>query len=82
MFNQYGPVNGRLSPNNARDALMTTGVSTDILRDIWELADRNRDGTIDVEEFAVAMYLCQQVKDGKPLVRELPFSMIPPSQKR
>jgi hypothetical protein len=60
--------------------LLATGCSQDVLKVIWDLADVDKDGSLDVEEFALAMYLCHLViKEGQDLPKELPPNMIPPS---
>ncbi len=49
---------------------------------IWELADYNGDGMLDVEEFALAMYLCHLALEDPNLVPDtLPGNLVPPSQR-
>ncbi|ETM00403.1 hypothetical protein L917_02847 [Phytophthora nicotianae] len=57
----------------------TTTVSQQILRAIWDLADQSKAGSLDTDEFAVAMHLCALAKDGEPIPAELPPSLVPPS---
>ncbi|OWZ19242.1 hypothetical protein PHMEG_0006541 [Phytophthora megakarya] len=54
-------------------------VSHDMLRAIWDLADLSKAGSLDADEFAVAMHLCARAKAGEPIPSELPTSLIPPS---
>ena len=55
-----------------REALMATGVAQGVLRCIWELSDIDKDGQLDMDEFAVAMYLCRQAQRGQPMPQALP----------
>lgn len=80
IFFSHGPSNGKLSPAQIKDALSTTGVPRATLRSIWELSDIDKDGMIDQDEFAVAMYLCRLANQGKPMPASLPHEMTPPSK--
>ena len=58
------------------------GLKTAHLRQIWNLADNDKDGKLTSEEFAVAMYLIQQCnRSQQPPPAELPADLIPPSQR-
>jgi len=83
LFKSLNPSNGCLSGAVARKPLMECGVAMDDLRKIWELSDFEKDGTLDADEFALAMYLCQRVKAGEkvPLSLESVPSLIPPSKR-
>lgn len=58
----------------------------DLLAQIWDLADINREGFLNKDEFAVAMFLTRQQrnnKDGRdPLPQTLPSNFVPPSMRR
>lgn len=61
---------------------MKTGLSKDQLRRIWNLSDIDRDGYFDMEEYVVAMFLCDAViQKGRPIPESLPVSVIPPSKR-
>lgn len=49
-------------------------------RVIWDLSDMDKDGMLDLEEFTVAMHLCDKTKAGEELPDVLPRDMIPPSK--
>ncbi|CAN0358208.1 unnamed protein product, partial [Hapterophycus canaliculatus] len=49
-------------------------------RIIWDLSDMDNDGMLDLEEFTVAMHLCDKTKNGEPLPDALPRSIVPPSK--
>ncbi|GMF09413.1 unnamed protein product [Phytophthora lilii] len=54
-------------------------VSHETLRAIWDLADQSNVGSLDADQFAVAMHLCARAKAGEPVPAELPASLVPPS---
>ncbi|DAZ97270.1 TPA: hypothetical protein N0F65_009321 [Lagenidium giganteum] len=71
---------GRASGAVCMGPLQATGCPQETLRAIWDLADIDKDGFLDADEFAVAMCLCQKAKDGDEPPQELPPSMVPPSK--
>jgi hypothetical protein len=48
---------GRLIGKEAVQFFMQSGLSKEVLRQVWELADINRDGIMDQREFVIAMHL-------------------------
>ena len=76
-FEASGPVNGKLGAKEARQALMKTDVPTKSLRAIWDLSDIDKDGKLDAEEFAIAMHLCEMVKEGEEIPEGLEENMVP-----
>lgn len=40
----------------------------------------DKDGMLDLEEFTVAMHLCDRTKAGDPLPDNLPRRLVPPSK--
>ena len=77
-FESLGPQNDMLSGRQLREKLIATGLEEYKLRNIWELADINKDGYLDRNEFAIAKFLIEQLKTD-PKSR-LP-SILPPSLK-
>jgi len=83
IFVSLRPVNGRLTGESAREVLMNTGIGVPALRKIWELVDFEKQGKLDSDEFAVALFLTEQVKKGKPLPeQDLPAPLVPPSKRK
>ncbi|KNC49042.1 EH domain-containing protein 3 [Thecamonas trahens ATCC 50062] len=82
-FVKMGPVAGKLSGASAKPAMVASKLDTTTLRDIWTLADIDRDGHLDADEFAVCMHLLQQKKNapGSPLPTALPANLVPPSKR-
>mmetsp|Transcript_505 Transcript_505/g.1086 ORF Transcript_505/g.1086 Transcript_505/m.1086 type:complete len:568 (+) Transcript_505:70-1773(+) len=81
-FEALGPEGGFLSTAKARNVLVKTGLEKDHLRQIWNLSDMDRDGLFDLDEYVVAMFLCDAViQKGRPIPAELPASVVPPSKR-
>lgn len=51
---------------------MRSGLGTDVLGQIWRMADATRDGKLDAHEFAVAMHLIKLAREGRRLPATLP----------
>lgn len=43
------------------------------------MSDVDKDGKLNIEEFAIAMHLVDMAKSGKPLPQVLPQELLPPS---
>jgi hypothetical protein len=52
-----------------------------VLGKIWKLADVDKDGMMDADEFALAMHLINIKLDGHELPTELPAHLVPPSKR-
>lgn len=48
---------------------------------IWGLADIDMDGALDSDEFSVAMFLAESVRDGGKIPTVLPPDLVPPSKR-
>ena len=70
-----------LSPAQVKALLMPTGLPKESLRAVWELSDLDKDGVLDADEFAVAMYLCRQAQNGEAVPKVLPDNVVPPSKR-
>ncbi len=52
-----------------------------VLGKIWKLSDIDKDGLLDADEFALAMYLIEIKLEDHDLPTELPEHLIPPSKR-
>lgn len=52
-----------------------------VLGKIWKLSDVDKDGNLDMDEFALAMYLIEIKLANNDLPSELPEHLIPPSKR-
>jgi len=81
-FRDLGLESGRLTGTKAKEVLLGTGIPKQHLRRIWDICDMEQVGTLDDDEFALAMFLCEQVKKGKAIPKDLPIEYIPPSKRQ
>ena len=64
-----------------RPVLERSDLPVDILRQVWNLSDIDRDGQLDADEFALAMHLSRESKSGRPLPGVIPLDLCPPSKR-
>eukprot|EP01130_Rhizamoeba_saxonica_P002915 TRINITY_DN1283_c0_g3_i1.p1 TRINITY_DN1283_c0_g3~~TRINITY_DN1283_c0_g3_i1.p1 ORF type:complete len:514 (-),score=123.05 TRINITY_DN1283_c0_g3_i1:31-1572(-) len=81
LFHSLAPQGGQLAGNKVRGPLLQTGVEKSYLRKIWDMADFDKTGTLDEEEFALCMWLANFVQSGGTLPSVLREEMIPPSKR-
>lgn len=53
LFESLHPSGGLLPGNKVRSVLMDSKLPLDALKEIWDLADQDRDGSLDKHEFVV-----------------------------
>merc|ERR1719361_728629 len=80
-FHEFSLVKGKASSTQIMAVMKATGYSHEILKQIWDLADIDRDGKMDHDEFATCMYLIDMLKGGNKLPPTLPMRLIPPSKR-
>lgn len=73
---------GLVTGGAAKPVMAASGLPTAQLRKIWELADLDRDGALDLKEFVIACFLMDRVKGGDPIPPQLDPDMIPDEKKR
>ena len=59
---------------------MSSKLPNSVLSKVWSLADTDRDGQLDEEEFCLAMYLIDYKLSGNDLPSTLPEHLIPASK--
>lgn len=72
--------NGFVTGGAAKGIMSSSGLSNQVLRKIWELADVDRDGQLDLNEFVLAMVLIDLAKKGEEIPAKLESNMIPPGK--
>jgi len=85
IFHTLNLTNGeKVSGANVKKLLVDSALPQDQLRQIWALADIDKDGHLDADEFAVCIYLIENLKNGNftSPPEELPDAMIPPSKRQ
>ncbi|NP_001373766.1 EH domain-containing protein 4 [Danio rerio] len=82
IFYTLMPVNGRVTGINAKKEMMNSRLPNTVLGKIWKLADCDKDGMLDDEEFALAQHLIKIKLEGFELPIELPNHLVPPSHRK
>ncbi|XP_041660585.1 intersectin-2a isoform X2 [Cheilinus undulatus] len=72
-------MSGYLSGPQVRNALIASNLTQTQLATIWNLADVDKDGQLQGDEFILAMHLVDMAKTGRPLPLTLPQDLVPPS---
>jgi len=80
-FKQLQPVDGKVSGRIAKEHMLKSRLPNSILGKIWKLADVDKDGLLDADEFALANYLINLKLEGHEVPNELPRHLVPPSKK-
>ncbi|ORX54499.1 EF-hand [Hesseltinella vesiculosa] len=80
IFQARGQVNGYLSGAAARDVLLSSNLQPNRLERIWDLADIDKDGNLDFDEFCIAMHLTFDCINGVEPPTSLPPNLIPPAK--
>jgi len=73
----------KVSGPNVKKLMLESGLSPDVLRQVWNLSDIDKDGQLDADEFAVCVFLIEHLKDGsiEAPPSTLPDDLIPPSKR-
>ncbi|XP_033884725.3 epidermal growth factor receptor substrate 15-like isoform X2 [Acipenser ruthenus] len=82
IFESLSPLNGMLSGDKVKPVLLNSKLPVDVLGRVWELSDIDRDGMLDRDEFAVAMYLVYRALEKEPVPMSLPAPLVPPSKRK
>jgi hypothetical protein len=81
VFATLSPAGGYASGATVRPILERSGLPVDVLRQVWNLSDVDRDGQLDSDEFAVAMHLTRESTAGRSLPATLPSDICPPAKR-
>ena len=78
-FHNLNPVDGKVSGAAAKAEMVKSKLPNAVLGKVWKLADTDKDGMLDVEEFALAMHLirCARKLSKEPLSTQQCGRVIP-----
>lgn len=80
IFNAWeGSGSGFMSGETAKDVLTQSQLPPQDLQKIWNLADSENKGSLDLDEFSVAMHLVYRKLNGFEIPTVLPAELKPPS---
>ncbi|KAM9475672.1 epidermal growth factor receptor substrate 15 isoform 6-T6 [Clarias gariepinus] len=82
IFDSLSPVGGMLTGDKVKPVLLNSKLPVDVLGRVWELSDIDRDGMLDKDEFAVAMYLVYRALENESVPMILPLPLVPPSKRK
>ncbi|RWS14578.1 intersectin-2-like isoform X13 [Dinothrombium tinctorium] len=74
-FFRLQPINGLITGEQAKGLFLKSGLPPQILAKIWELADVDADGRMDVNEFCIALHLIALKLKGIDPPNTLPQSL-------
>lgn len=81
LFDNLNPVDGKITGSSAKQEMLKSKLPNSVLGKVWKLADVDKDGMLDADEFALAMHLINIKLDGNDLPPELPVHLMPPSKR-
>uniref|UniRef100_A0A671QCU8 EH domain-containing protein n=1 Tax=Sinocyclocheilus anshuiensis TaxID=1608454 RepID=A0A671QCU8_9TELE len=79
---RHRPAYGSVTGANAKKEMVKSKLPNTVLGKIWKLADIDKDGMLDDEEFALANHLIKVKLEGHELPSELPAHLVPPSKRK
>uniref|UniRef100_A0A914Z6M3 Uncharacterized protein n=1 Tax=Panagrolaimus superbus TaxID=310955 RepID=A0A914Z6M3_9BILA len=80
-FDSLNLVDGKVNGRTAKEHMLKSKLPNPVLGKIWKLADVDKDGFLDADEFALANYLINLKLEGHELPNELPKHLVPPGKK-
>jgi len=80
-FHSLNPTDGKVTGAAAKAHMVKSKLPNTVLGKIWKLADLDKDGMLDADEFALANYLINLKLEGSEMPNELPAHLIPPSKR-
>lgn len=81
-FDKLNPINGKITGAAAKQEMVRSKLPNSVLGKIWKLADIDKDGMLDMDEWALANHLIKIKLEGHDLPADLPDHLIPPSKKK
>ena len=81
IFESLNPIEGKVTGAAAKSEMVKSRLPNSTLGKIWKLADIDKDGMLDSDEFSLAMHLVNIKLDGHEIPSELPPHLVPPSKK-
>lgn len=80
LFESLQPINGVIPGNKVKGLLIDSKLPVATLGKIWDLADMDKDGSLDKHEFTVAMHLVYKALEKYAIPNSLPPELLPPGR--
>jgi hypothetical protein len=81
LFLTLNPINNKISGAAAKSEMIKSKLPNSVLGKIWKLADIDKDGMLDKDEWALARYLVKIKLEGSEIPSDLPNHLVPPSKR-
>ncbi len=81
-FGSMHPIDNKITGASAKAELIKSKLPNSVLAKVWRLADYDKDGMLDRDEWALANYLIKLKLDGFELPNSLPDHLVPPSKRK
>ncbi|CAI9110472.1 OLC1v1010500C3 [Oldenlandia corymbosa var. corymbosa] len=67
---------GKITGEQARNLFLSWRQPREVLKQVWDLSDQDKDSKLSLKEFCIALYLMERYREGRPLPSELPSSIM------
>ncbi|CAF4354596.1 unnamed protein product, partial [Rotaria magnacalcarata] len=81
VFTQLSPQNGKVTGAAAKQEMVKSKLPNNVLGRVWKLSDIDKDGMLDIDEWALSQHLIKIKLDGHELPNILPNHLVPPSKR-
>ena len=82
IFLTLNPINNKITGAAAKSEMVKSKLPNSVLGKIWKLADYDKDGMLDKDEWALAKYLIKIKLEGSEIPNVLPDHLIPPTKRK
>eukprot|EP00929_Paragymnodinium_shiwhaense_P032887 TRINITY_DN18171_c0_g1_i1.p1 TRINITY_DN18171_c0_g1~~TRINITY_DN18171_c0_g1_i1.p1 ORF type:complete len:530 (-),score=134.60 TRINITY_DN18171_c0_g1_i1:165-1754(-) len=80
-FKTLGPnADGKITGQKAKVKMVESKLPSNVLHKVWTLADVDKDGSLTLEEYSLAMHFIKMRLGGQDLPTQLPPQMVPQSE--
>lgn len=81
-FMTMNQTSGKVTGATAKEELIKSKLPNSVLAKIWRIADVDKDGMLDIDEWALINYLIKLKIDGFEVPNTLPEHLVPPSKRK
>ncbi|XP_039004002.1 epidermal growth factor receptor substrate 15-like 1 [Hibiscus syriacus] len=67
---------GKITGDQARNLFLSWRLPREVLKQVWDLSDRDNDSMLSLREFCTALYLMERYREGRPLPSVLPSTLV------
>lgn len=82
LFDSLQPTNGVIPGSKVRGVLTESKLPFEMLGKIWDLADLDKDGSLNRHEFMIAMHLVYKALEKHTIPNTLPPELMPPGKRK